>query len=182
MHFAFLHCTVLYWMLNRQSTHCKSLKGNFDKLLGIQQLHTTTNNNQTFGCFGLNCRQRSPNSNCTGWFCFTVTPQFQYQKENLPISQSWPFLVTCFTGSAAPIGWLAVFFLVLKLGGTSEKNHPVLSLIIVLVFVFGAPLLFVLVFVFGAHRIDTSHRLAVPLVHGDNTSTTTAFIAGYLII
>ena len=56
---------------------------------------------------------------------FTGTPQFQYQKENLPSSQSRPFLVTGFKGTAALIGWLAVFFLVLKMGGTSEKNHPV---------------------------------------------------------
>ena len=32
---------------------------------------------------------------------------------------------TGFTGTAAMIGWFAVFFLVLKLGGTSEINHPV---------------------------------------------------------
>ena len=58
-------------------------------------------------------------------FFLTGAPQFQYQKENLPSSQSRPFLVTGFTGTAALIGWLAVFFLVLKLGGTSEeKNSP----------------------------------------------------------
>ena len=42
-------------------------------------------------------------------------------------SQSRPFLVTGYTGTAAVIGWLAIIFLVLKLGGTSEKNHPVVS-------------------------------------------------------
>ena len=56
---------------------------------------------------------------------FTGTPQFQHQKENPPSSQSRPFLVTGFTRTAALIGWLAIFFLVLKLGVTSEKNHPV---------------------------------------------------------
>ena len=56
---------------------------------------------------------------------FTGTPQFQYQKENPPSNQSWPFLVKRFIRTAALIGWLAVFFLVLKSGGTSEKNHPV---------------------------------------------------------
>ena len=30
--------------------------------------------------------------------------------------------MTSFTGTAATIGWLAVFFLILKLGGTSEKK------------------------------------------------------------
>ena len=49
-------------------------------------------------------------------------PQFQYQKENPQSSQSRPFLVTGFAWSSALIGWLAVFFLVLKWGGTSEKN------------------------------------------------------------
>ena len=53
----------------------------------------------------------------TEWFVSRVL--FQYQKQNPPSSQSQPFLVTGFTGTAAPIGWLAVFFLVLKLGGTS---------------------------------------------------------------
>ena len=47
---------------------------------------------------------------------FTGTPQFQP-----PNSQSRPFLVTGFTGTAAVIGNLAVFFLVLKLGGSREK-------------------------------------------------------------
>ena len=62
----------------------------------------------------------------TGWF-FTGTPQFQYQKENPPSNQSWPFLVKRFIRTAALIGWLAVFFLVLKSGGTSEKSHPVIK-------------------------------------------------------
>ena len=48
-------------------------------------------------------------------------PQFQYQKENPPSSQSWPFLVTGFIGTAALIGWLAVFFLVQKLGVLVKK-------------------------------------------------------------
>ena len=52
-------------------------------------------------------------------FFLTGAPQFQYQKENLPSSQSRPFLVSGFTGTAPLIGWLAVFFLVLKLGSTS---------------------------------------------------------------
>ena len=52
--------------------------------------------------------------------CFlTGAPQFQYQKENLPSSQSRPILVSGLTGTAPLIGWLAVFFLVLKLGSTS---------------------------------------------------------------
>ena len=38
-------------------------------------------------------------------------------KRKLLSSQSWPFLVTGFSGTAAVVGWLAVFFLVLKLGG-----------------------------------------------------------------
>ena len=61
---------------------------------------------------------------------FTGTPQFQYQKENPPSDQSRPFLVTGFTGTAALIGWLAVFYLVLKMGGTSEKKHPVLACVL----------------------------------------------------
>jgi len=52
----------------------------------------------------------------------TGTPQFQYQKEN---SQSRSFLVTGFPRTAALIGCLGVFFLVMKPGGTSEKNYPV---------------------------------------------------------
>ena len=60
-----------------------------------------------------------------GCFFFTGTPQFQCQKENPPSSQSRFFLVRGFTGTAVLIGWLAVFFLVLKLGGTSEeKKYP----------------------------------------------------------
>ena len=58
-----------------------------------------------------------------GGFFFTGTPQFQYQKENLPSSQSRPFFVTKFTGTAALIGWLAAVFLVLKLGGPSEEEE-----------------------------------------------------------
>ena len=57
------------------------------------------------------------------FFFFTSTPQFQYQKKT---RQSGPFLVTGFTGTAALIGWLAVFFLVLKLGGTSEEEKTIL--------------------------------------------------------
>ena len=53
--------------------------------------------------------------------CLTDPPQFQYQKENrLAANQS-----TGFTGTAAVIGWFAVFFLVLKLGGASSINHLV---------------------------------------------------------
>ena len=59
----------------------------------------------------------------TGWFVSRVP--FQYQKENPPSSQSRPFSVTGFTGIVASIGWLAVFFLVLKLGVPVKKNHPV---------------------------------------------------------
>ena len=55
------------------------------------------------------------------FFFFTGTPQFQYQKENPPSSQSRPFLVTGFKGTAALIGWLAVLFLVLKLGLPVKK-------------------------------------------------------------
>ena len=46
---------------------------------------------------------------------FTGTPQFQYQKENRQAANH----STGFTGTAAMIGWFAVFFLVLKLGGPS---------------------------------------------------------------
>ena len=49
---------------------------------------------------------------------FTGTPQFQYQKETRQAANHG----SGFTGIAALIGWLAVFFLVLKLGGTSEKT------------------------------------------------------------
>ena len=66
---------------------------------------------------------------------FTGTPQFQYQKENPPSNQSWPFLVKRFIRTAALIGWLAVFFLVLKSGGTSEKKTTLyVSPIIILIF------------------------------------------------
>ena len=49
----------------------------------------------------------------TGCFFLTGTPQFQYQKNALE---------TGLTETAAVIGWMAVFFLVLKLGVPSEKN------------------------------------------------------------
>ena len=52
---------------------------------------------------------------------FTGTPQFQYQNENSQAANQ----STGFTGTASVIGWFSVFFLVLKLGGTSEINHPV---------------------------------------------------------
>ena len=52
---------------------------------------------------------------------FTGTPQFQYQKENSKSANH----SCCSSKSCAVIGCLAVFFLVLKLGGTSEINHPV---------------------------------------------------------
>ena len=52
---------------------------------------------------------------------FTGTPQFQYQKENRKSANH----SCCSSKSCAVIGCLAVFFLVLKLGGTSEINHPV---------------------------------------------------------
>ena len=52
---------------------------------------------------------------------FTGTPQFQYQKENRESANH----SCCSSKSCAVIGCLAVFFLVLKLGGTSEINHPV---------------------------------------------------------
>ena len=48
-------------------------------------------------------------------------PPISVPIRKLPSSQSRPILVTGFTGTAAVIGWLTVFFLVLKLGGTSEK-------------------------------------------------------------
>ena len=57
---------------------------------------------------------------------FTGSPQSQYQKENPPSSQSRQFLVLGFTGTAALIGWLAVFFLVLKFGATSEEEKTTL--------------------------------------------------------
>ena len=52
---------------------------------------------------------------------FTGFLKFQYQKKNLPSCQLRPFLASGFTGKAALIGWLAVFILVLQMGGTSEK-------------------------------------------------------------
>ena len=60
----------------------------------------------------------------TGWF-FHWYPPISVPKRNPSSSQSRPFLVTGFTGTAAVIGLLAISFLVLKSGGTSEKNHPV---------------------------------------------------------
>ena len=61
---------------------------------------------------------------CTGWF-FNWPSPISVSIRKSQSSQSQPFLVTGFSATAAVVGWLAVFFLVLKLGGTSEKNHPV---------------------------------------------------------
>ena len=49
-------------------------------------------------------------------------PNFSTKKKN---NQSQSLLATGFTGTAAVIGCLRVFFLVLKLGVTSEKTHSV---------------------------------------------------------
>ena len=59
------------------------------------------------------------------WFFFQWYPPISVPKRKPPSSQSRPFLVKRFTGTASAIGWLAISLLVLKLGGTSEKNHPV---------------------------------------------------------
>ena len=59
---------------------------------------------------------------------FNCPPPISAPKRKPPISQSQPFLITRFTGTAAVIGWLAIFFLVLKLGRNSQKNHPVLKI------------------------------------------------------
>ena len=48
---------------------------------------------------------------------FNWPPPISVPKRKSLSSQSRPFLVTGFSGTAAVVGWLAVFFLVLKLGG-----------------------------------------------------------------
>ena len=37
-------------------------------------------------------------------------------------------------------------------------------------------------FAFSAHRIDTSDRLPITFVHGDDAGTAAAFVAGNLVI
>ena len=54
-----------------------------------------------------------------------VPPQFQYQKEKLPSSQSQPFFNSNKIYRNSSSDWLAVFFLVLKSGNTSEKNSEI---------------------------------------------------------
>ena len=59
-----------------------------------------------------------------GGFFYCSSP-ISVPERKSPISQSQPFLLTKFNETAAVIGWLAIFFLVLKLGRNSQKNHPV---------------------------------------------------------
>ena len=61
------------------------------------------------------------NLNYTGWFFLHWCPPISVPKRKPPSSQSRPFLVT-----GAVVGWLAVFFLVQKLGVlVKKKKHPV---------------------------------------------------------
>ena len=62
---------------------------------------------------------------------FDCSSPISVPKRKSPISQSQPFLLTRFNETAAVIGWLAIFFLVLKLGRNSQKNHPVYIICII---------------------------------------------------
>ena len=71
------------------------------------------------------------------WWCLTIKivqgdffhwyPPISVPKWKLPTSQSQLLFQYILLLKKAVIGCLAVFLSVLKLGGTSEKNHPVSS-------------------------------------------------------
>ena len=63
---------------------------------------------------------------------FTVTPNFS-TKNKTGMQPITAFFSTGLTVTVAVIGCLTVFFLVLKLGGTCEKNHPVYLMVMVMV-------------------------------------------------
>ena len=63
----------------------------------------------------------------TGLFFSSLVPPNFSTKKKIRQAANRPFLVTGFTGIAALIGWLAVYFLVLKLGSTSEKTTLYIS-------------------------------------------------------
>ena len=65
-------------------------------------------------------RDKVNRDNIQGDF-FNWRPLISVPKRKPPISQSQPFLLTRFSGTATVIGWLTIFFLVLKFGGPVKK-------------------------------------------------------------